>query len=167
MKKSEEVKDISELEEEIEESDLEEVVDEISDEEVDDSRFQQFMQMPAGQMTAPTLDQINQPFQTPNLEQDTASTISTSIPEEESPKAYSFTTEEEAKKYESSSGMRAPILTSDRNIPEQRFLLNPLEGRDIPRTDDMQPRMMRTQTKTERRKLPFEKDDEKYKEVKF
>jgi len=154
MKKAEEVEDISELEEEIEEA-----------EETDESQFQQFIEIPTGEFITPTLEQINQPFAIPDLEQNVAFTSTEKSPK--TSKIYEFTTEEEAKRYESGSpGMEPPILRTNIDLQQTRFL-DPFEGRNIQRFDEMEQRIMKTRTKTERRKLPFEKDEDKYKEVKL
>jgi len=165
----------SELEEEVEEVESEkETSNQISSqtiapievsniEEVDEERFQQFMQPISTENFSPTLEQINQPIPTPNLEQDIAFTPT----QEETSTKYDFTTEEEAKRYKASSrGIEPPVLTP-RETSQRVRLLNPLERRNIPRADDMQPRMFGTRTTTQKRKLPFEKDDDKYKEVKL
>ncbi len=161
----------SELEKEIEETESQE-----TNEVVDDSEFREFIQ-PSTQefidISTPTLERVETPQQIP-LEQDVASTpVSPSSDDDQID--YSTTSNEpkysagEQIKYQ--TNVEPPTLRPaeiSENVPRQE-LLDPMAGIRFNPQDNINisPEIVNTEFIEEKRRLPFEKEDKKYKEFRF
>ena len=176
-KKKEDSKDEgSELEKEIEETESQEaneVLEKTSEETIDDNEFREFIQ-PSTQefinIPAPVLQKVETPQQE-SLEQDVASSPITQTRDEEQIK-YSTTSNEpnysagQEIKYQTSiePTILKPAEISE-NLPRQEFL-EPLSRVETPQNNII-PKMVDTEFIKEKRRLPFEKDDKKYKEFRL
>ena len=163
----------SELEKEIEETESQEaneVLEETSEEIINDNEFREFIQ-PSTESFAPVLERVEVPQQE-SLEQDVAS-ISTATQIEQEPIDYTSaisrapTTDEERIKYQ--TNIEPPILKPieiSENLPRQE-LLEPTTGIEINPQNMMSQKMVDTEFIEEKTRLPFEKDDKKYKEFRL
>ncbi len=159
----------SELEKEIEEIESQEeneVLEKTLEEEIKDNEFHEFLQ-PSTEISAPILERVETPQQE-SLEQDVASTpVSSNV--DEGQIDYSVNSnysEGGAINYQTNTG--PPILSPTEisgNLPRQE-LLNPLTQMETPQ-DNINPKMIDTEFIEEKRRLPFEKEDKKYKEFKL
>jgi len=113
---------------------------------------------------SPSLEKIHEVPRQIELEQDFSSNTKTK-PQQ---KMYVTVSQEEKRLYESQSrAMEPPVLKPNRSATQQANFINPLAGRNIPIQDDLQPQIIRPQTHQMKQRLPFEKQDNKYKEVKL
>lgn len=164
--KGKEAKESSELEKEIEET----------EETIDDNEFIEFIQ-PSTQefinISAPVLERVETPQQE-SLEQDIASTpVSSNANEGQID--YSTTLNEpnysagQEIKYQ--TNINPPTLRSaeiSENLPRQELLDPMAEIRFNPQDNmNMSPEIVNTEFIQEKRRLPFERDDKKYKEFRL
>ena len=148
--KKEDIEEESELEEEIEEE----------EEEVQEDKLQEFLQQ-STQSVTPTLQEVQS-----SQEQLETNVIQTPAPslegEEERPNMnYDLMAQEQERSYEIDS-MRPSQLSSSEagEAPRQEFL-DPMQGRNLGVRDDMRPRQIEAGVQSTKKRLPFEKEDEK------
>lgn len=162
----------SELEKEIEETESQEaseVLEKTSEETIDDNEFREFIQ-PSTESFAPVLEKVEIPQQE-SLEQDVAST-SVSSKADKGQIDYSTTSNEpkySAEEIKYQTNIEPPILKPaeiSRNLPRQEFL-EPVTEVEISPQNMMSPKMVDTEFIEEKTRLPFERDDKKYKEFKL
>jgi len=160
----------SELEKEIEETESQEVnkiLEKTSEEIIDDNEFHEFIK-PSTESFTPVLEKIETPQQE-SLEQNIASVpISSNVKEDQID--YAITPNEPnysaTEKIKYQTNIEPPILKPIRineELPRQE-LLEPQTGIE---TDNLRPKMIDTEFIEEKTRLPFEKDDKKYKEFRF
>lgn len=164
--------DISELEEEvvreIEKDSFREIGSDFTQEAggvvEDENKIDKFISTPfsAGDFS-PSLEKIQDIPQRTEFEPESLSTKE----DQESQKMYGIVTEEEKRLYESRSRSMDPPVLNPTKMTQRTQFIDPLAGRNIQTQNDMEPEMIRTQTRQERQRLPFEKEDNKYKEVKL
>lgn len=144
--------------------DLEEHVEEIR-EEIDENKLIEFFQ--SRENVIPILSKIRTRVPDFNLERDIESTpTKTEQPEPQRTQMNysSFADEEESRNYQTS---QPPVLRPiSRGETFQPGLIDPLRGKGI-QEDTMQPTMVETGVINQDRRLPFDRDDKKYKEVRF
>ena len=159
----EQKKDIKKTEES-EEENLEEQVEDIN-EEIDEDKFNRFFQ--SGENVIPILEKVQNSNKNFNLETEVPETKAEQ-PEREKkfqPSYTSFINDEgESRAYQNSE---PPVLRPvSRGNEFHPGFIDPLRGRQI-QNDSMQPTMVETGAVNQDRRLPFERDEKKYKEVKF
>ena len=166
-------KESSELEKEIEETESQETnkaLEKTSEETVDDNEFREFIQSSI-ESFSPVLQKVETPQQE-SLEQDVASApVASNINEAQidysiTSNAPDYSAGEEIKyQINIQPTVLKPAEISE-NLPRQEFL-NPMVGRMIDNRDNLRPNMVNTKFIEEKRRLPFEGDDKKYKEFKL
>ena len=136
-------------------------------ETIDETKFEEFFQS-SRQNIVPILEKVKN--RDINLEKDIepVETPAKNTREQRQPQTNysSFAEEVESRSYQ--TGQPPVLMPVERsgNSRTQAGLIDPLRGRGIEQ-DNMQPRMIETGISNEDRRLPFERDDRKYKEVKF
>jgi len=163
----------SELEKEIEETESQEVnkiLEKTSEETIDDNEFHEFIK-PSIESFTPVLERIEIPQQE-SLEQNVDSAPITQIKDEEQIK-YSATSNEpnysttEKIKYQTNI---EPLILKPTEISEdlpRQELLEPLTRLEINPQNNLRPKMVNIEFIEEKTRLPFEKDDKKYKEFRL
>ena len=163
----------SELEEELDSEEVKEIITEIISEEPKqefeeiegDFNIRQFHEFvnPIESVAPPVLEQIAS-TQQQNIEQDFTPKIETQEPQ----RMYGNVAKEEKRLYESQSrNIEPPVLTPNRRMTQQAGFIDPLQGMNIPTQDNMQPEMIRTQLEHKKQRLPFEREEDNYREVKL
>jgi len=164
----------SELEEEIIESELEEEIGNFES-EIDTPSFQRFIGNWSMENVSPSLERnISQEIQSEQIEEiNIPATASTRTPAsfiDYSPKArgnYNVITEEEKRIYEiERQGETAPVLTSEFERDFSPRLVNPFSNRNLA-SRDAENQSIELKRTIVKRRLPFEKDNDKYREVKL
>ncbi len=157
--------------EENEESELEEKIEE-AEEITEDSQFHEFLKPPT-ETFSPVLERVETPQQE-SLEDNMAS-ISTFTSNEDERKDIDYPTTSNEIIYNPSRDIpsidyqpiRPSILTSIRtseDLPRQEFL-DPLKEMRIDIQDNFFPEIIDTSIINQKTRLPFEKEDKKYKEI--
>jgi hypothetical protein len=152
-----------------EESELEEQIED-SEEEIDDESFRRFIGNWSMESVSPSLERTNARMpqaSLENFEDIQATTISPAqMAEEEfrkySPpniREYNVMAEEEIRRYEiAQAGVNPPVLVPEFIEDFSPRLINPFAGRNIER-ENIRPEDVETRHRSDRKKLPFEKDD--------
>ncbi len=158
--------------EDSEESELEEEIEE-TEENIDNNKFVEFLQI-STEPGAPVLKKIQNAQEIATLEQDI---ISTPISKEEKIQTdytpalnkpdYSEPNTETEQKYQTnfSPPVLEPVKIS-RELQNQEFL-DPMAGRMIDNPNNLNQKMIETGVVERDTRLPFEKDEKKYRDVKI
>lgn len=152
-----------------EESELEEQIED-SEDEIDDESFHRFIGNWSMESVSPSLERTN--FQIPQASLEDFEEIQTTnvspiqIAAEEfkeySPpniRQYNVVAEEEMRRYEiAQGGVNPPVLVPEFVEDFSPRFINPFAGRDVER-ENIRPEDMETRHRSDRKRLPFEKDD--------
>jgi len=146
-------------EKEKQEENLEEEIDEVEN-EIDNNRLMQFLQ--SRENVVPVLEKItNKASQ--HIEQIESPSQTQTFPQERFQQNYSFSTENESRNYQSPAPVLSPVSRRENSKAE---LLNPMRQRGF-QENNINLAMVETSMINETKRLPFESEDKKYREVRF